>query len=422
MAKWVSQAIVPSITPAARKRTAYLRPLLPTIVAAIKEYFQAQPEGEEVTLAVAEALGHDVLKRSARDAGYAVDRVKKDVGLLIAQTLPDLHGASRVETLRKEDGRSVSLRRNRRPQLRWITSFTPHRLKPEATNLERILLDSSVVRGVVHDDPQALDLSELARLKGAHPISVADGALAELAAALLRDSIPWAKWAKQIGDFDAVLDPEFPVAPGGRELAAFWGAQPPTGMNLDEVRAYYRAAWAYLRNARSAADLARREVFYGPSGRTYAIRLDASTVETAIRSIGEKWSRWVTSIAGLIHEERGEGKKIDEASLRRAAESNLLLDMAAADVEKLDLVIHVLARRAFEAARPVAPYSPRGEPNDALDLDLMFGIPLPGWVCTADRRLHRVVQATASTDRSAVMTPTELLDRLSALDGTGRGA
>jgi hypothetical protein len=75
-------------------------------------------------------------------------------------------------------------------------------------------------------------------------------------------------------------------------------------------------------------------------------------------------------------------------------------------------VIHVLAKRAIQASTGKTPYSPKGDHNDALDLDLLFGIPLPAWVVTADLRLHRLVQATSSRDKVAVMTSAELLDRL----------
>lgn len=47
-----------------------------------------------------------------------------------------------------------------------------------------------------------------------------------------------------------------------------------------------------------------------------------------------------------------------------------------------------------------------------MDLDLLFGIPLPAWIVTADLKLHRLVQATSSQDKAAVMTSEELLKRL----------
>jgi hypothetical protein len=412
MAQWILQANVPSITPAARNRTLYLAPLLTDVVVAVEAYFDAHPDGEEVTLAVLEALGRNRLDQMR--GGRSFDRVKQDVGLLVAQTLVDLYGAGRVATLRRDDGKSVSARRNTRATLDWVDSFAPHRVLRLTRRSERILLDTSVVRKVIHGDGDALDPAVLAAAKGDHAVSIADGTFVELAAALLRGSVTPEKWVKRIAMFDDLLDPDFPVVPGGKKLAAFWGGHPPAGLDLNEARAYYRAVWAYLRNAKSAVDLSRREVFYVPSGRAYSIQLDQTHVEAVLAEVGQRWSGWVTNIATLIRGLRDNGESVTEENLRQVTKSHLMLDMGAADAGKLDLVSHVLAKRGIQAAAARTPYNPNGDPNDPLDLDLLFGIPLPAWVCTADARLHRLVRSTPCADRNAVMTVAELLETLAA--------
>lgn len=412
MAKWILQSSVPSITSTSRGRTAYLAPLLSDAITAIEAYFDANPDGEDVTLAVLQSLGRDRLEQVRGKRSFG--RVKQDVGLLVAQTLADLYGAINVETLRRDDGKSVSARRNTWRGLDWVNSFAPHRLVKPSGRLERILLDTSVVRKVIHADADALDPGALTRMKGDHPVSIADGALAELAAALVRGSVDPASWAERIAAFDDLLDPDFPVAPGGKELAAFWGGHSPAGLDLDEARAYYRAAWSYLRNTKTADDLSRREIFYAPSGRAYAIQLDGEHVAAVLREAGQKWSGWVANVATLIRNLRDGGDAVTEEHLRQLTRSNLMLDMAVADAMKLELVIHVLAKRGIQAATGRTPYAPNGDPNDPLDLDLLFGIPLPAWVCTADARLHRLVQSTTCADRSAVMDVRELLERLAA--------
>lgn len=412
MVQWILQSKFPSITAAARSRTAYLVSLLDDIVAAIEAYFKANPGGEEVTLAVLQALGRERLKRvgGARTFG----RVKQDVGLLVAQTLADLYGANRVTTLRRDDGKSVSPRRNTWSTLDWVNSFASHRLIHQGPRSARILLDTGVVRKVIHGDDDALNPSVLAALKGDHPVSIADGALAELSAALLRGAVTPEAWGERISLVDELLDPDFPVAPGGKELAAFWGGRSSIGLNVDEARAYYRAAWSYLRNVKSAADLTRKETFYAPSGHPYTIHLDAKHVQAVLDEAGRKWSEWVADTAMLVGDLRHNGNRVTEHLLRRAAMSNLVLDMALADAIKLDLVVHVLAKRVMQAVTGRTPYNPNGRSNDPLDLDLLFGIPLPAWICTSDERLHRLVHSTESADRSAVMTAEELLKRLEA--------
>jgi hypothetical protein len=378
------------------------------VVEAIENYLRDNPDGEDVTLAVLQAVGRQRLKAFAKDRTF--DRVKQDVGLLVAQTLVDLFGAIRVQTLRREDRKGTSARRNTWTQLPWVNSYAPHRVHPAASHSERILLDTSVVRKIVHGDADALDVRALLALKGNHPVSIADGALAELADYLLRESP--GDWAKRIATIDAILDPDFPLAPGGKELAAMWGAHPPVGLDLGEARAYHRAAWLYLRNVQQPADLTRREVFQAPSGRKYEIRLNAPDVRTVLARAGGQWASWVSNVAGLITKIKADGDRVTETELQQLFLSNLCLDMGVADAMKLDLVIHVLAKRSIQASTGKTPYSPKGTHNDALDLDLLFGIPLPAWVVTADMRLHGLVQATSSPDKAAVMTSEELLNRL----------
>lgn len=421
MSEWVPQNECSSVTAASRSRTSYLGPIVNSVVEAIENYLRDNPAGEEVTLAVLETIGRQRMKALAKDRTF--DRVKQDVGLLVAQTLVDLFGATRVQTLRREDRKGTSARRNTRPLLPWVNSYAPHRVLPAASRSERILLDTSVVRKIVHGDVDALDVGMLLALKGDHLISIADGALAELADQLLRGSISPGEWAKGIAAIDAVLDPDFPLAPGGKELAAMWGAHPPVGLDLGEARAYYRAAWRYLRSVKQPADLTRREVFHAPSGRAYPMRLDGPHVRTVLAEAGGRWASWVANVAGLITKSKANGARVTETELRQLMLSNLCLDMGIADAMKLDLVLHVLAKRAIQASMGKTPYSPNGDHNDPLDLDLLFGIPLPAWVVTADLRLHRLVQATTSRDRAAVMTSEELLERLgSEQQGVQRAA
>lgn len=410
MSVWVSQNERASLTAAARGRTAYLAPLLPTVVATIERYYRDEPGGEDVTREVLRAVGAEQLRSVA--AAVSFDRAKQDLGVLVALTLVDLFGASRVETLRRADRRASSARRAIGPGLDWVGSYAPHRISPASSPAARIFLDTCTVRKIVHGDADALDLGRLAGLKGGHAVSIADGAVPELAAQLLRGSVPLAAWTARIGALDAVLDAQFPVAPGGRELAALWGGHTLAGYDPGEARAYYRAAWAYLRDAKSKADLTRASTFHAPSGRAYGLKLDQAHVERVLADAGTGWTRWVTRVAKLIAEERGNGRRIDERYLRELCIANLGMAMGITDVLKLELVAHVLAKRAIEAAKPNSPYRPKGRHNDALDLDMLFALPVPGWVCTADRRLHRLVRSTTCSARVDVMTAAELLERL----------
>lgn len=410
MAQWISQSNVSSLSKSARSRTAYLAPLLSEVLDAVDTYLTEHPDGEEVTLAVMRAVGLEGLNSLCGDR--SIDTAKQDLGLLVATTLVDVYGSKAVDTYRRDDGRAVSSRRNTWEDLPWVRSYTPHRVTITPRCVPRILLDTGVVRNVVHGDEKALDIEALSGAKGPHPVSIADGALAELAAALLRGAVAPEAWAASVAQLNGLLDIDFPVAPGGKELAALWGAHPNVGMDMDETRAYYRAAWSFLCTVKTKADLARPAIYYPPGGRAVAIRLDRDHVEDVLARAGTDWEDWATRTASLVQDLRGAGDDVTVEDLRQLTMHTLSFDMGVRDAQKLDLVVRVLALRGHQAARRREPYSPKGKPNDPLDLDLLFGLPLPAWVCTQDLRLQRLVRGTGSPDAQDVMTPEELLLRL----------
>ncbi|MBU51857.1 MAG: hypothetical protein CL920_24470 [Deltaproteobacteria bacterium] len=407
-AQWVLQSDVTSITPQARNRTEYLQPLRSEVANIVRGYINAHPDGEEVTLEVLERIGKERLKEVAPEKDLM--QLKRDLGLLAAQVFVDLVGAMFVESLRRPDGRTASTRRCRREGLDWVHSYTPHRLVQREEFSPRILLDTGIIRKVVHDDADAIDLESLGNLKGEHPVSVADGAFGELANALLKDSIPFEDWKERVRQFDSVLDPDFPVAPGGKELSAMWGAYPMKGLNLAEMRWYYKTVWNYLLDLKEPSELRQEKIVHSPWGRAYRFRLDQQRTEDVLERAGTQWSDWITKIVEVIHELQDDGVKVTEKMLRRMTNVNLVVDMAVADILKLDLVIHIMAKRALQAAVKRSPYKPKQ--NDAIDLDLLFGIPLPAWVCTSDGRLVKLARSTDSVDADKVMSANELLERL----------
>lgn len=410
MAKWVKQSDYPSGTNRARTRTRYLSALQPDIERAAQQYFAANPDGEQVTVAALAAIGAKRLQAMA--PGKPLDDLKKDAGLFIAITLADTYRGDRVATYRSDDGRAASTRPVRQGGPAWVANYTPHRLLPERPPQDRILLDTSVVRKIVHDDPDGLDLDALGRLKGDRPVSIPDIALMELAYALLRPGgLPIDRWARRVNHLDRVLDPEWPLVPGGWELAVLSGLVAMPGVNIAQARAYYRAVWRYLADAKSASDLSRKARFEAGDGTAQQIGpLDLAKVEAARNKRIERWRAEMKAAAA-----RGEtdAERIAEATRATTARSReeigLLLDPEL--VDKLDLVTRVHARRCAQAAATNSPYT-AADDNDALDFELLYGVQMPAVVCTADRNLVKLARASGSRDAERVMTPSELLESL----------
>ena len=131
---WISQKTVTADTPRNHSRTAWLDPLQDRIQDAIRSYVQANPGGETVTLSVFDQIHpSDVQKLLPR--GRTIDAGRRELGLRIPLELIAMYGASRVETLRRDDGRTASPRRTKRD---WPRNFTPHRVTVEASLLQPV--------------------------------------------------------------------------------------------------------------------------------------------------------------------------------------------------------------------------------------------------------------------------------------------
>lgn len=412
MARWISQTAYSSITPASRRRTEYLTSFSPKAQSIIQDHLARTPDAEDVTLAVLEGLNESL---DALRAARGSTRVNQDVGLWVAQTLVDLYGASRVWTLRADDGQSVSPRRNTRSTLSSVERYTPHRVRGTIRRgVDRILLDTNVVSNILHQHKDALDVQALRRCAGSHLISLADSALAELARALATRKLAIDLWANRVHLVSSVLDPQLPVGPGGADLAALIGLRPMRGFDFESMRAYYQGVWGYLCSLRSSQDLEKPGFYTDSSGRQFQVKLDASHVDSVFADVGARWASWVQAAGDELSQLRGKGDDLDEEELRRIIRVFLGIDMVDGALDKIDLAVRVIAARTREAA--VNGYRPKTT-NDALDFDLLLATAMPAVVCTHDRPLLRLAERSGSSEAWRLMEPRTLLDWLAKQGG-----
>jgi len=421
VAVWVSQEDRPSVTPQSRRRTAHLAALTPLVDQAIDRYFEQDSSGDEVTLAVLAAVGAARLKAAA--PSVHPDRRKQDLGLLVAQVLVDKFGSRRVLTLRGDDRRTGSTRRNTWEELPWVNRFTPHQVLPVSSRpVPRIVLDSVVVRKIVLGDPAALSIDALERLRGEHPVSLADSALAELGHRLIKRQIPARTWIRRVDRLDRILDPSLPIVPGGWELAAFCALRPIVGFDEPTMRRSYRAAWEHLKGASNAADLERPCVFELADGRRlrYEFCFDRTPVRPGLDEPGDRWRAWSRSLGTTIRTLHPGGHSLSAGDIRKLTAGFLLMDLSEDAVLKLDLFVRIISKRAFDAARKRETYTAQRR-SDSLELNLLFGLSLPMVICMHDRVVHALARATGSPDAWRLMTPAELLRWLEP-SGTRSGA
>lgn len=145
--------------------------------------------------------------------------------------------------------------------IRWVM---PHSVRTLARMTavgatDRIVLDTNIVRGLIEGEPECLNVPRLQRLKGAHPVSIADGAFGELfwwfrkAHETRPDLLQKVKPALE--RLDPLLDREFPITPGGSQRLAMiglisWPARSRAGdSNL------YNAYWRHLKRVKDRHSL-----------------------------------------------------------------------------------------------------------------------------------------------------------------------
>jgi acyl carrier protein len=402
VARFVPQSVSPSTNPRTRARTEYLAPLRADIERAIRAYYSARPEGEDVTLAVLREIGEDRLRAIGGRRDF--DTIKKDAGLYVPIVLVDMYTAPNVHTYRNDDGRSVSTR-SARGEPSWVNKYSPHRVLHGAP--DRIVLDTNAIRNILASDPNAIDLEELARLKGRHPVSIADPAWAELVKALLEGRIGFDAWSKRIREVSAILDSDLPIAPSGRDAAAMSGVAPNPKTDFGHLSSYYRAVWKYVSEVNALSDFETPSVFETPKGERF--RIGPLKLDKVSAAFDERTVIWSNFIARLRVNDASRALSMDEIAddIRASLAAGMDLD----SLDRLDLVVRVIARLAVNQNKRRAAGTPNT--NDAIDLDVLFSTMLPAVVCTSDKKMLAAASASGSGSAWRVKNPTDLLAWLS---------
>lgn len=281
---------------------------------------------------------------------------------------------------------------------------------------EWIILDTNIVRGLIEGERSAINLEQLAALKRRHPISVADGAIAEL--------VFWWEHAEEallqrvkpaLAQLTPILDPGWPIASGGKELLCFAGIIPyPDDKNRRDESELSKAVWRHVSGVESRQDLRRRLTYRNSTGR--GIPLVASSPEPVLKGLQDTWI--TKPIAEII---RSMNETMDDAT------AGLLSDtirdhtaesfgvprehpaFARLEVHHRVLMhwVRIASQRGYVAKEMTS--------NVPIDMTLLYYLVVPAVVCTNDRKLVNVVRSTRLPDSKRVMDANELLNWL----GTG---
>ena len=154
---------------------------------------------------------------------------------------------------------------------------------------DRIVLDTNVVRGLIEGDPDCLNVPKLLRLKGAHPVSIGDGAFGELLGWLRSAKPELLKKVKPALDrLDPILDREFPIIVGGSQRWAMIGVIDwPVRSRADES-IVQNASWRHLKRVKDRYSLTKKQIqFRDTRGRV--VRMTPIPPDSNLKASEDEW-------------------------------------------------------------------------------------------------------------------------------------
>jgi len=161
---------------------------------------------------------------------------------------------------------------------------------------EWIILDTSIVRGLIEGELGSINVEELQDLRGQHRIALADAAPAEIVYWLERAPDKTIRKVRPaLKRLDQILDPEFPIAPSPQDIGAFAGLVPYRNeTNPRELSLFANALWKNLKTIRWRKQVSRDLRYRNSSGALVVKHFQGP--EHLLRQMEQDW------IAGPIAE------------------------------------------------------------------------------------------------------------------------
>jgi len=275
--------------------------------------------------------------------------------------------------------------------------------------LVRILLDTCTIRNHLHAIGKQLDFGAIRSSTEQLRFSLPGGAGVELLEQLTESRVSWQEWTKGIPAIDSILDQRWPLLPTGRQLAAIAGTQTDVSIDIEAERRQLRAVWRLQRHSKSTADLQRGGWYEGADGKRYAIKLELPKLQAAGTSERDSWKGYIRHIQTLL----------PSLGVNQASEAEILALMKmnqgtypgdSPDLgDKLDSVARMIARLVSQALKKKDPYNPDTEKRrgDAFDISLLFYVPLPSVICTADEKFVNRLRDTGAPHARQVVSVEE---------------
>jgi len=272
----------------------------------------------------------------------------------------------------------------------------------------RVVLDTCIARKHLQGDGTTIDGTALTTSREQPRLSLAGTAGAELLEQLIDNRLPFAEWANRVRTFDELLDPRWPILPTGRQLSAIAGTQTDLSVDLEEERHHLSACWRLMRDARCVEDLQRAMPVGVRDGQLIGVRLDRERLKRVMDSERQSWIAYIERMnQSLVSEGIGPSDRRRLISLMRSTQGTGPGDPPDL-ARRLDAVTRMLADFVVMSLGR-EPYNPRIERRrgDTFDLSLLYYVPLPAIVCTADGSFLNRLRASGAEHSGQVVSVEE---------------
>lgn len=265
----------------------------------------------------------------------------------------------------------------------------------------RVLLDTCVVRGLVHRTDPCLDIDAAEANLENLAITISDTSVVELTSQLHDERISFSEWKHGIALIDRIRDREWPVLPSGSERAMFCGLCTPDEQALAAAQKHCLAIWKCLAGIDEDTKMNHSVVYDDGNGATI-IRTDPSTtsaVKTAARY------SWILFVQGFIDKLGGHRPTLDEVreELLAGAEH---VDKSIPDLpSRIDLFVKAIAQMVHMATTGDRSYKPSStnRRGDVFDIMLLMSLGTPLVVVTSDIRfINRIRQIDSEQVRQVI--------------------
>jgi Protein of unknown function (DUF2934) len=273
----------------------------------------------------------------------------------------------------------------------------------------RILLDTCTICNYLHAVGKQLDLGAIRTSTEHLRFSLPGGAGVELLEQLTKGRVSWQEWTSGIPAIDSLLDQRWPLLPTGRLLAAIAGTQTYPAVNIEAERRRLRAVWRLLRHSKSTADLQRIGWYEAADGKRCATKIKLPKLQAAGSAERESWKKYIRRVQTLLA----------PFGIKQATEADILALMKMnqgtcpgdpPDLgDKLDSVARMIACLVAQALKTSDSYNPDSEKRrgDAFDISLLFYVPLPSVICTADEKFVNRLRDTGAPHARQVVSVEE---------------